>query len=66
MGRREVLFEFIRIGNSVKVSAFDVPTLTEVSIVGHPGASRELLKKLALQRLDYVLAKKRAAEGEES
>lgn len=54
---REVLFEFIRIGNSVKVTAFDTKTLTEISIVGHPGASQEQLKTLALRRLQYVLHK---------
>ena len=63
MAQREVLFEFIRVGNSVKVSAFDIQTLTEVSIVGHPRASTERLKRLALQRLDYVLAKNRAAKA---
>lgn len=63
MAQREVLFEFIRIGNSVKVSAFDIQTLTEVSIVGHCRASTERLKRLALQRLDYVLAKNRAAKA---
>ncbi len=64
MVQREVLFEFIRVGNSVKVSAFDTQTLTEVSIVGHPGAGQERLKRLALQRLNYVLAKKRAAKDD--
>jgi hypothetical protein len=64
MAQREVLFEFIRVGNSVKVSAFDTQTLTEVSIVGHPGVSQDRLKALALQRLEYVLKKKRAAKGD--
>jgi hypothetical protein len=33
----EVLFEFVRLGNAVKVTVFHVPTLTEVSIVGSRG-----------------------------
>lgn len=55
----EVLFEFIRVGNAVKVTAFHVPTLTEVSIVGARGASEAHLKLLGLKRLEYVLSKQR-------
>lgn len=55
----EVLFEFIRLGNAVKVTAFHVPTLTEISIVGARGASEAHLKLLAVKRLQYVLAKQR-------
>ncbi len=55
----EVLFEFIRLGNAVKVTVFHVPTLTEISIVGARGASEAHLKLLGLKRLEYVLAKQR-------
>ena len=56
--RREVLFEFIRVGNSVKVNAFDTNTLVEISIVAPHTAPVQHLKMLALKRLDYVLAKR--------
>lgn len=58
----EVLFEFVRLGNAVKVTAFHVPTLTEISIVGARGASEAHLKMLALMRLRYVLAKQRGGQ----
>jgi hypothetical protein len=54
---RETIFEFIRIGAAVKVTAVDAATGIEVSIVGDPAAGKEALKRLARQKLDYVLAK---------
>lgn len=54
----EVLFEFRRIGNAVKVTAFHVPTLTEVSVAGVATASEAHLRLLALKRLEYVLKRK--------
>ncbi len=54
----EVLFEFRRIGNSVKVTAFHPPTLTEISVVGAANAGQAQLQALALKRLEYVLAKR--------
>jgi hypothetical protein len=59
MSDREVLFEFRRIGNTVKVTALDTNTLVEVSIVGSAVAPVEHLKGMALKRLDYVLAKRK-------
>lgn len=59
----EVLFEFIRLGNAVKVTVFHVPTLTEISIVGPRTASQAHLKLLGLKRLEYVLAKQRQQRG---
>ncbi len=57
----EVLFEFHRIGNYVRVSAIDTRTNTEVQIVGATGYNQEMLKRVALRKLKYVLAKKRGA-----
>lgn len=54
---REVYFEFRRIGNYVKVSAIDGETATEVSIVGDATVGEAHLKRLALKKLEYVLAK---------
>ncbi len=53
----EVLFEFRQIGNSVKVSAIEPITNTEVSIVGPATAGEHALKMAAIRKLQYVLAK---------
>lgn len=53
----EVLFEFRKIGNSVKVSAIEPVTNTEVSIVGPASAGEHTLKMAAIRKLQYVLAK---------
>ncbi|HMK68927.1 MAG TPA: hypothetical protein VK433_10285 [Stellaceae bacterium] len=57
-GEREVIFEFRRVGSAVKVSAVDVATGTEVSIVGDPTVGEAALQRLARQKLDYVLARR--------
>ena len=59
----EVILEFHRIGGSVKVTAVDPETLTEVSIVGAANAGDELLKRTAIRKLEYVLSKKPARRG---
>jgi Domain of unknown function (DUF6898) len=56
---RETIFEFVPMGASVKVTAVDPATGTEVSIVGDPAAGETALKRLARQKPDYVLAKGR-------
>ncbi len=58
----EYLIEFHRIGVSVKVSAIDPVTNTEVSIVGPATAGREELSRVAVQKLKYVMAKRAAAK----
>ncbi|MBI5119569.1 MAG: hypothetical protein HZA67_01080 [Rhodospirillales bacterium] len=57
MATREVLFEFIRMGNSVKVTATDTPTLTEISLICPARSSRKDMEALALRRLDAFIAK---------
>ena len=56
--RGAVLFEFIRIGAYVKVIAVDERTGTEVSMVGDPSRSSDYLKRVALQKLVRVMARK--------
>ena len=56
---REVIFEFVQIGTAVKVTALDTASGTEASIVGDPAAGEAALRRLALRKLDYVLAKQR-------
>jgi hypothetical protein len=58
-GAGETIFEIIRIGSAVKVTAVDAATGTEAVIVGDPAASESQLKRLARQKLDYVLSKRR-------
>ncbi len=57
---REVLFEFYREGNAIRVCAIDPDTNTEITMVGARGYNEEILKKLAIRKLKYVLAKKQA------
>lgn len=54
---REVFFEFIVVGTSVKVCAIDADSGLEVSIVGPVQASKSQLKRTALAKLTYVLNK---------
>lgn len=54
---RQVLFEFTRIGNTVKVTALDSVSLVEVSVIGPATASQAQMKTAALRKLDYMLAK---------
>lgn len=49
------IVEFIAIGNSVRVTAMDPKTLTEVAIIGPAGMSREALSRQAIRKLEYVL-----------
>jgi hypothetical protein len=58
----EVLYEFSRVGNLLRVCAIDPRTNTEITMVGAPGYSSETLKRLARQKLAYVIAKKRGGK----
>ncbi len=56
----EVLFEFHYTGASnaaIRVIAIDPITKTEVTMVGAPGYGDEFLKRLAMRKLAYVIAK---------
>ena len=53
------LIEYQVLGKSVKVSAIDPATLTEVSIVGPASAGEEALARNAVNKLKFVLAKKK-------
>ncbi len=63
-GQQGYIIEFHRIGNAVKVSAMDPRTLTEVSMIGAPGAGDAELTRLVVRKLEFMLAKKaRPAPG---
>ena len=53
------MIEFVPQGDYVKVSAVDPVTKTEVSIVGDPAAGEETLTRIAVRKLEYVLARRR-------
>lgn len=53
----EILFEFVQQGRYVKVTAIEPITNTEVSVVGDSGASPDTLKRVALNKLRYVLTR---------
>lgn len=55
---REALFEFIPVGVYVKVVAIDPDSGIEVSVVGARSATSYELKRLAGQKLDFVVGKK--------
>jgi hypothetical protein len=57
-GEREVIFEFVRVGAAVKMTAVDTATGLEATIVGDPTAGEASLRRLARQKLDYLLARR--------
>jgi hypothetical protein len=59
---REVIYEFFRLGNAVKVSAVDTATMTEVSVVGPASATEASLRHVALRKLEFVLARKAGSD----
>ncbi|HXE29928.1 MAG TPA: hypothetical protein VN656_15525 [Stellaceae bacterium] len=42
------------------MTAVDVASGTEASMVGDPNAGQDTLRRLAKQKLDYVMSRKRA------
>ena len=57
-GEREVIFEFVQVGTAVKVTAVDVASGVEASIVGSPAAREAALKRLTLQKLTHMLERR--------
>lgn len=56
----QVLYEFVQIGNSLRVSAACPRTLVEVTVVGPPTAA-EMLKRTARRKLGLAIARQKAA-----
>jgi hypothetical protein len=56
-GEREVYFEFVAIGNAVKVTAIDSVTGIEVSVMGPSSAPQAALEQVALQKLKLRLTR---------
>jgi ribosomal protein S6 len=53
----QYIVEFAQHGRSIKVTAFDPQTLTEASVVGAQGATKQQLAELAIRKLRYVIEK---------
>lgn len=54
---REILIESVKYGNSVRVTAIDAATGTEVSFQAPINASQAAVKRIASDKLKYVLSK---------
>lgn len=57
------IIEYQQHGRSVKVTAFDPVSLTEVSIIGAQGAPRHQLAQLAIRKLQYMMAKNKNSDA---
>ena len=58
---REVLLEFQQLGPAVKVTAVDPETQVEVSIQGPASAGEATLRRTAIAKLRYALARRAGA-----
>ena len=59
-GPSEVLLEFHQVGSVVKVTAVDPATQVEVSIQGPATAGEATLRRTAIDKLRYVLARRQS------
>lgn len=53
----DVFFEIQQLGESIKITAIDESTGTEVSIQGPATAPLATLQYMAMKKLNYILAK---------
>jgi hypothetical protein len=57
MSTREILYETVRLGSLVKVTAIDAATGVEAAVVGRASGDPAALRGLALRKLTYLLAR---------
>lgn len=55
---REIIIEYIPVGQIMRVSAMDTKSLTEIVVSGPVTTPQSILKANAMKRLEYVLKKK--------
>ena len=55
----EVLFEFVLVGRYMRVNAIDPRSGIEVTMIADPRHGKTIIKRLATQKLAYVISKKR-------
>jgi len=60
---KDIIIEFIQVGNVLKVSAICARTGREVSIVGDPKSTQKQMEAVAIRKLEYVM--KRDADKKE-
>ena len=56
---REILFEMIQMGNSIKVIAVDAQTGTEATVICPVTASEAQMKQMAMRKLKFILEKQK-------
>jgi hypothetical protein len=56
------IVEYVALGSSMKVTAFDPVTLVEASIIAPVNASKKDMATIAIRKLVYVLSKKSTGE----
>ncbi len=54
---REVIIEYVQVGNTVRVTAVDAQTGTEVVFQAPANSSQLALQRMAVQKLKYVMNK---------
>jgi hypothetical protein len=54
----DVIFEYVHVGKSVRVTAVDTVTGIEAVFQAPAGASTMDMQRVALRKLDYVLKKR--------
>lgn len=62
MRENDYIIEFITLGATMKVTAFDQETLLEASVVVPANTLEEEAAKLAVRKLHYVMGKKKDQE----
>mgnify|MGYP001424765933 CR=1 FL=1 len=58
----EILFEFTQIGNNVRVTAVDAASGAEAVIIGPASSSAAELRRVATQKLRYIMEKSGAKD----
>lgn len=53
----EILFEYVVLNNSVKVTAIDAETSVEAVVITPLGLTEKQMQKLAADKLNYILQK---------
>lgn len=53
----EILFEYVVLNNSVKVTAIDMETSVEAVVITPLGLTEKQMQKLAADKLNYILQK---------
>jgi hypothetical protein len=53
-----VILELVRVGSLIRVSAIEPESLTEVVLQGPAAAGEAALRRVALQKLAYVLSRR--------